>query len=430
MRQFPLFLLTIAVGLMACGSATTNAEDSTARENGQPDKPMEAAHNAEHSASPDPTTGNEASQGKPQPLKTGQYRLLGVVDPDFDNMVAFALKVPRGWQVNQSLKRAWDGALPTAQVYISFRSPDAAQRIDYLPMNGYMYSDGPGPQSLRQQKQQMGMDPRMAPNELAPMPALTYVRRILLPQLAQNGVQLRDIGNERSTPPHPSKTNAGMTESSASVDGVLANGHKVRVEARLGLNQLQRNGDTFYSWSAIPSITQTSGDLAATYVHTKTAQESIISNPAWQKKNGDLMTKGFQANSEASRRNHEAIMGNIAANTAANTAAHNQRMGDIAAQGAANTARYNGRMADMDKNMADYKANEARKDGQHEAYVDNVIRNETKYANPSTGERVKLDNRYDHAYTDGKGNYYQSNTPIQASDVNWQELGKVSMNDY
>ena len=123
-------------------------------------------------------------------------------------------------------------------------------------------------------------------------------------------------------------------------------------------------------------------------------------------------------------------MANIAAQTAANTAAHNQRMRDIAAAGAANTARFNERMKAMDQNMANWQANEARKDGQHEAYVDNVIRNETKYENTTTGERVKLDNRYDHTYTDAKGNYYQSNTPIRATDVNWQELSKVSLNDY
>ncbi|MDO7848263.1 hypothetical protein Q5H92_17985 [Hymenobacter sp. M29] len=384
-----------------------------------------ASENAEEAA----TAAGQPAQGKPQPPKTGQYRLLGVVDPDFGNMVAFALKVPRGWQVNQSFKRVWDGAVPNAQIYISFRSPDAAQRIDYLPTNGYVYSDGPAAQNLRQQKQQMGMqDTRMAPNELAPMPALTYVKRVLLAQLAQNGVQLRNIGNERSTPPHLAKEN--RMESSASVDGVLANGRKVRVEARMGVSQMQSNGDTFYSWSVVPSITQTTGDLAATYAHTKTAQESIVSNPEWVKKNTELMTKGYQANSEASRRQHEETMAGIAANTAASTAAHNQRMQDIAAAGAANTARFNDRMNTMDKNMANYQANEARRDGQHEAYVDNVIRNETKFANPSTGERVKLDNRYEHAYTDGKGTYYQSNTPLRASDVNWQELGKVSLNDY
>ena len=424
MRYFSMLLLTMAVGMMACGNAASDTAEAEENNSSQTDSAMDATVNSEEAADGQP------AQGKPQPPKAGQYRLLGLLDPDFNNMVAFALKVPRGWQVNQSFKRVWDGAVPNAQVYISFRSPDAAQRIDYLPLNLYMYSDGPGAQRLRQQKQQMGIDPSLAPNELAPMPALTYLKRILLPQLAQNGVELSGIGNERTMPSHPSKTSAGLTESSASVDGVLANGRKVRVEARMALGKQAINGDTYYQWSVVPSITQTSGDLAATYAHTKTAQESIVINPAWQKKNGELMAKGYQANSEASRRNHEATMGNIAANTAANTAAHIGRMNDIAAAGAANTDRHNGRMADMDKNMASYQANEARKDGQHEAYVDNVIRNETKYANPSTGERVKLDNRYEHAYTDGKGTYYQSNTPLRASDVNWQELGKVSLNDY
>ncbi|MBF9221749.1 hypothetical protein [Hymenobacter ruricola] len=423
MRYLSFPLLTIALGAMACGNAATTTEvaDASGRGADRPASPTEAPADA---------AANAPTQARPQP-KTDQYRLLGVLDPDFKNMVAFALKMPRGWQASQSFKRAWDGAVPTPQIYISFRSPDATQRIDYLPSTGYVYSDGPNSQALRAQKQQLGMqDVRISANELAPMPALAYLKKFLLPQLAQQGVQLRNVGNERSTPPHPSKDSPGRTESSASVDGVLANGRKVRVEARLGLSQTPMNGDTFYSWSVVPSLTQTSGDLAATYAHTKAAQESITVNPAWLQKNKELVAKGQQANLEASRRNHEAVMGNIAANTAASTAAHNQRMRDIAAVGAANTARYNDRMNTMDQNMATYKANEARKDGQHEMYVDNVIRNETKYADPGTGERVKLDNRYEHAYTDGKGNYYQSNTPIRASDVNWQELGKVSANDY
>ena len=427
MRQPQLLLLTLALGVMACDGAATGTDSAEADENAttKSNPRMETTGTTADAA--DASADDQA----PQAPKTGQYRLLGVLDPDFNNMVAFALKMPRGWQASQSFKRAWDGAVPTPQVYISFRSPDAKQRIDYLPSTGYVYSDGPNSQALRAQKQQLGMqDVRMSANELAPMPASAYLKQVLLPQLAKNGVQLRNVGNERSTPPHPSKDSPSRMESSASVDGMLANGRKVRVEARLGLSQSQMNGDTFYSWSVVPSLTQTSGDLAATYAHTKAAQESITMNPAWLQKNKEVVSKGYQANSEASRRNHEQVMSGIAANTAASTAAHNQRMRDIAAVGAANTARHNERMDAMDQNMANYKANEARKDGQHEMYVDNVIRNETKYANPSTGERVKLDNRYEHAYTDGKGNYYQSNTPIRASDVNWQELGQVSASDY
>ena len=429
MRSPMFHLLLLTIGLTACDSSNKTAVNRTAGTGEKEETPIATVmKNAADSA------GASATTAPPQP-KGEQYRLLGILDPDFNNMVAFALKVPRGWQVNQSFKRQWDGQVPTSQVYVSFRSPDGAQRVDYLPLSNFVYSDGPMARSLREQKQAMGMtDTRMAPNELAPISALAYLKRYFLPQLAQNGMALRNVGNERETAPTPVPAQPGgapSTKSSASVDGVLPNGNKARIEIRMNAAQMNNNGEVFYSWTVVPSITQTSADnLAATYAHTKTAQESIVNNPAWQQKNNDLVKKGYAANSEASRRNHEMMMGNIAQQTAANTAAHNQRMAAIAQQGAANTARHNERMAAADQRMADYKAADASRDRQHEYYVDNAIRNETKYANPSTGEQVKLDNRYEHSYTDSKGTYYQSNTPIKSSDVNWQELGKVSVNDY
>ncbi|WP_035563079.1 hypothetical protein [Hymenobacter sp. IS2118] len=423
MRPFPFSLLTLAVGLIACGSAASDV-DTAAQDIRQTDNQME---NSRPEPDAVPNAGQAAAQAPPP--KTGQYRLLGIVDPDFNNMVAYALKVPRGWQTKQTFRREWEGTMSHIQATLSYRSPDGTQQVDYLPVREYMFSEGPMTEQNRMMAQQMGMPQNTNPHELAPMPALTYVKRFLLPQLAQQGLALRNVGNERSIAPHPStKPNQSQNmESIASVDGVLPNGHQARIEVRMVSGHQQMGSDVFYSWVVVPSITQTSGDnLAATYAHTKTTQESIVNNPAWQQKNNELMQQGQQA----SRRQHEATMAGIAAMTAANTAAHNQRMGDIAAAGAANTARYNDRMDAMDQNMANWQAGQASNDRQHEAYVDNVIRNETKYENPNTGERVKLDNRYDHAYTDGKGTYYQSNTPIRASDVNWQELGKVSRSDY
>ncbi len=163
MRHFSIATLVLAVSLAACGNA---ASDANTVANGRSQTVTQMAN---------PNAKADRPDEQAQAPKTGQYRLLGVLDPDFNNMVAFALKVPRGWQVNQSFKRTWDGAVPNAQIYVSFRSPDESQRTDYLPLNGYQYSDGPGPQSLRQQKRQMGMDPRMVPNELAPMPAPAYM---------------------------------------------------------------------------------------------------------------------------------------------------------------------------------------------------------------------------------------------------------------
>lgn len=65
-----------------------------------------------------------------------------------------------------------------------------------------------------------------------------------------------------------------------------------------------------------------------------------------------------------------------------------------------------------------------------ELYTDNVINSETKFSSVATGERVKLDNRYNHTYTDNAGGYLQSNEPLQPGNVNWQEMDKVPFNDY
>ena len=368
-------------------------------------------------------------QATAQSAAGGAYRLLGVLDPEMENMVAFALKVPRGWPVEQSFKRRWEGAIPHNEVYLSLRAPDGRAQIEYLPARSYVYSEGPMSENLRAQAQSMGMSGRMADNELAPMPAVAYVRQVLLPQLARNGFVLRDPGNEQEAPQE--RGNNQQVKSRGSVDGVLPNGHRARVECRISVSTQQANGDTYYSWSAIPSITQTADELAAAYAHTRVAQESIVMNPTWEQKNQEIQNRGAQANSEASRRQHEATMNQINANSAAMTAAHNQRMSNIQQQGAANTARYNERMAAMDADKAGFDSRMASGDRQQEIRVD-AIRGESKYVDPTTGERVKVEDGYNHVYRDRQNptTYYGANTPIEAGQVDWQELQKVSLKDY
>ncbi len=362
------------------------------------------------------------------PPPTGPYRLLGLLDPDMGNMVAYAFKVPREWQVQQSFKRRWVGAQPFNDVYINLRSPDGRDQIEYLPARQYVYSDGPMSQDLRAQKQAMGMPTQMADNELAPMPAAAYVQRVLLPQLAQNGLRLSNVSNEQEAPREREGENM---MSRGSVDGTLPNGHRVRVECRLSVNAQQQGGDTFYTWNVVPSITQTAGDLEAAYAHTRVAQESVVRNPTWVQRNRDLQTRGAQANSEASRQQHEAAMGQSRAYTDAMTAGHNARMGDIQRQGAANTARHNDRMAAMDADKPAFDSRMASGDRQQEIRVD-AIRGESKYVDPTTGQRSKVEDGYNHVYQDRQNPtvYYGSNTPIDAGKLDWQELQKVSLKDY
>ncbi len=372
---------------------------------------------------------DQAMTTTPDSRPEGAYRLLGVVDPEMDSVVSFALKVPRDWQVRQQFTRRWVGASPQNQIYLSLSAPDGSSQIEYLPSRTYNHAEGPLIEENNASARSMGMPIVRDPNDLTPMPPVAYIRQVLLPQLAQQGFQMRGVGNEQEAP--QTRDEYQRIVSRGSVDGVLPNGNKARVECRIFVGAQQTQGNTFYSWNAIPSITQTSGDLAAAHAHTLVAQQSIVSNPNWLQRNQALQNRGAQMNSDASRRQHEATMGQIDANTAAMTQQHNQRMGDIQRWGDANTARHNERMDDMDRNQAAFENRMASGDRQQEIAVDG-IRGESKYVDPSTGQRVKVEDGYNHVYRDNRNpnQYYGSDTPINAGQVDWQELQKVSLRDY
>lgn len=365
----------------------------------------------------------------PNPAPVGPYRLLGILDPDRDRMVAFALKVPSDWQAQQSFQRRWEGAVAQHQIYISLRSPDGRSQIEYLPLAQYSYADGPMSNNLRAQRRSFGMPAQMAPNELPPMAPVAYIRHQLLPYLAQNGATLSDVGHEQTAPQN--RDESGQLHLRGSVDGTLPNGNKARVECRITVRSQQLNGDTFHSWSVVPSITQTAGDLEAVHTHTRVAQDSIVMNPAWQKLDQEAQARGQQVNSDASRQQHEATMGQIQANTAAMTRGHEQRMNNIRRFGEANTARFNERMTQMDRDKAAFDSRMADQDRQQRIRVD-TIRGESRYADPTTGERVKVEDGHDHVYRSRQepNVYYGTDTPINAGELDWQELQKVELKDY
>lgn len=357
------------------------------------------------------------------------HRLLGILDPDRGNTVAFAMRVPADWQAAQAFTRKWDGAVAQPQVSVRLRSPDGRSQIEYRPAVSYLYSDGPVSRDLRAQMKQFGMDPKLSENELPPMLASTYAREMMIPRLAKEGIVLTDLRNEQEAPEE--RVSAQEVKRRGSIDGTLADGQLVRVECRLRVSTQQLDGETFTSWTVVPSITQSADDLEATHAHTRTAQDSIVWNPEWQKLEAAAQTQGQQANSEASRRQHEATMNGIQQNTEAMTAGHNARMADIQSQGAANTARYNERMDQMDSSHAAWQAGSASQDRQHEYAVD-TIRGEHKYADPTTGEQVKVQDGSNHVYRDttGSGVVIGTQAPLDSSQVDWQELQRLTVQEY
>ena len=264
-----------------------------------------------------------------------------------------------------------------SKVNISLRSPDGNSQIEYLPSAQYLSSGAADRQPAQSETPRWFTAANEQNNELPPMQPVAYLKQNMLPYLARNGSSLTDIGNERTASEQQDKN--GQITRRGSVDGTLPNGHKARVECRMFINSRQINGDTYYSWSVVPSITQTAGDLEAAHAHTRVAQESIVVNPAWQQMEQEAQNRGAQMNSEASQRQHEATMNQIHANTAAMTQGHEQRMNDIRRFGEANTARFNERMQQMDQNKAAFDSRMSGMDRQQELNVD-TIRGVSKYS--------------------------------------------------
>ena len=122
-------------------------------------------------------------------------------------------------------------------------------------------------------------------------------------------------------------------------------------------------------------------------------------------------------NQDESRRQHEATMNQIHANTQAMTRGHNERMSAIRQFGEANTARFNERMSNMDR--------------EQRIRVD-TIRGESQYVNPTTGERTKIEDGYNHVYSSRQNPdlFLGTDAPINAGELDWQELQKVQLKDY
>lgn len=326
--------------------------------------------------------------------KVPAYDLHGIIDPGIGNMVAFALKTPHGWKLQQSFTRIWNGSTPLPQIHLLLTSPDGSNSIEYLPSTSYYYQDGPSVRSLRQTAMQMGMPQQLHPGEMPPTQPMQYLQSILLPQLRQYGLQLKITGQQ--TLPNQQVTN-NQTKYTAYVDGVTADGKKVRVECIVGLTTNNMNGDVFYNWYAVGSISCSNTDLAACYAFTKSVQNSLATNPAWEQHNNQLVRNGNVANYA------------------------------IAKQDAANTKAYHDFIQQKGKELADQRDESNRKN--NEAFRD-ALGNEGKFEDPRDGKRYTGDNTYKYVYKGRDDNFLFTNTPISAGDINWTELQRVETKNY
>ncbi|MDQ2772730.1 MAG: hypothetical protein M3Y54_19775 [Bacteroidota bacterium] len=321
------------------------------------------------------------------------YEVRGLLDPGINNMVAFAFKIPRGWQLHQSFTRAWNGAVPSNVIYISLNSPDKHSAIEYLPEAGYHYVDGPQARSLNQMAAQYGGT--RDPGRLAPMPPVAYLKAVLLPRLARTaGGQIRLTGEHAGA---VENLGQGQQRATGYIDGVLPSGRPVRLAALLTSLTSNLNGEVYCNWTANTSVTQSDINLAATYAYNLAIQKSVVLNPVWQQQIQQLTNNGVQSNNTEAQKRY-AIQKDLQ---------DYQR-----------------------KTYSEIAANRrASQDRQSEAFGD-YIRGEAKYEDAATGQRVKVADGYSHVYSDRQGTTLSTNVPLDAGQVNWQELQRVETKNY
>lgn len=377
-------LLTLALlGVAACNS---HPEDSASA--ATPPASIAASPVASKAGTPD-VTPPPTPTPKPAP-----YEVHGIVDPGMNNLIAFALKIPHGWRMRQSFTREWNGATPVNQIYVHVTAPDGQRQIEFLPERPYYFVDGPMARQGRQMAAMYGAPQTTSPYEAAPMSAMTYLKRILLPRLAQRGLHLAISGeHEQALPPK----GAATRRSSAYVDGRLPNGRLARIECQVNITPTNVNGDTYYNWSALPTITQSSTDLAATFAYVAAARTSLVFNPAWVQQNQQLVSNGQRSNQVENEKRRVIVQDfqNYQKKTNDEITANRQQSQD--------------------------RINESFGD---------ALRGQAKYEDPTTGERVKVDDYYNHVYRNAQGTTLSTNVPLDASQVDWQELQRVETKNY
>ncbi|MDQ3142058.1 MAG: hypothetical protein M3Q56_07410 [Bacteroidota bacterium] len=340
------------------------------------------------------STGNTINNDEAISGQEGKYEIHGILDPGLDNMVAFAMKTPRGWKMQQTFTREWRGAAPINIIYIALTSPDGNSMIEYLPSASYYYTDGPTANSLRQAAIDYGAPAQNNPGELAPMQSLDYIKNVLMPQLAQRGLQMQVTGEKESP---FSQEPENITKSSAYLDGVMNNGKKVRVDCVITCQTTNMNGDKVYSWNVLPTVTQSSADIEACFAFTKDGQNSVVINPAWQQQNSQLVSNGNRTNNRIAK-----------------------QMGDAQRAYQDNLVKNRDELAEM-RGESQRRISEARRD---------ALGGEAKYDDPATGERKNLDASYNHVYKDKQGTYFFTNSPINPNELDWVELKRVELKDY
>jgi len=341
-------------------------------------------------------------------------------------MTAMSLLIPTDWTFDGEVRFAQRLGDPADLVKLAFRaaSPDGRLAIELFPGWSWSWAEDPMMRQAIQSQNAMAAQLGRAPTEMMPpMAAREFLTRVAVPRLRPGAKVL-------GTEPIPDLEQALQAQVKEAQAMALRAGVQMRLradQARARI-QLASGRAPAEEWitavvitrtTAMPSMNPATGQMVQTATHQSSA-ESLYGLRAPP---GELPAheKLFRAVLSTVRVDPvwQARVSQVQMNMATSNIQAARDRSRIIAQSAEDTGR---------TIREGYEARQKSQDRNAERWSD-AMRGLQTYRNPATGEDVKLDNSYAHAWASGNGEYVLSDAPGfnpgQVLKGSWTELQPV-----
>ena len=362
--------------------------------------------------------------------ETGYLRLKRVQIIDrhgFEQpMPAMSVLIPTGWSFDGEVRLAQRIGDPADLVKLAFRSasPDGRLAIEMFPGWSWSWADDPMMRQAMQNQNAMAARMGGAAVEVAPpMSARDFLARVAVPRLRPGakvlGIEpIPDLDQTLQTQVKQAQAVATQAGVQMRIRGDQA---RARIAITSGKGQAEEwiTAVVYTRSTAMPSMNPATGQMAQSALHQSTADSlfglrappgelpaneklfrtvlgTVRVDPVWQARVAQVQAS-MQANNVQGARDRSRII-----------------------------AQSNEEIQKMIRESHDTKTRS--QDLNSERWSD-AMRGVQTYRNPVTGENVKLDNSYAHAWANGNGEYVLSSSPGfnpgQVLQGTWTELQPV-----
>jgi hypothetical protein len=428
--------LIVAAFAVACIATARSAGNST-------------VSGASTSAVSDASSGVPAT---PPATDFGPMKTVEIIDPMF-NMVAYTLSIPKSWNFEGTVLHG-PGCL-TESVAVVFRaySSDMLYGVQMIPTSGFFWADDKralpeGPACKILQPMSAGdygklivirMRPGSVVDSVEPDPDEAVYQAAVEKSNQALAAQAASMGNR-----NPAKARGEFKRIHIHYD---FNGHaeeewlgvsmsvtnwpvSVNVSPPGKLMQLAMK-QRYQSLPIVSGARTPQGQLQAHEAAIKAMGNSFRANPDYTAKYAAYMQDATNKSIAASWAVTNSILRIGAQEQAKRTAQSQAFIQNMQKQGDARNAAFQAHEDERTAGVADFNAHEAQRSA-HAADVSDYLLDQQLYVNPTTGEKSKQSNQYNHTYSNGTGPgsaVVQTNSPNSNPNGvlvgNWTELQPI-----